>query len=83
VKEFSLSRKARHKCPVEDCVLFCDWHVLMCRNHWFMVPVPVRNLIWKLWDNGRMQDGYHNARREAIDTVNAKLSVKVFGGDQV
>jgi len=46
----------------------------MCRKHWFMVPKPLRNEVWKHYRDGQCDDknpsaAWHKAADAAIAAV--------------
>lgn len=59
-----------HECPVDGCEIQVEHEHLMCRKHWFMVPKPLRDQVWRAWQG--WQDGkvsgseYIEARDQAI-----------------
>lgn len=73
-----------HECPADDCGVSCD-QVLMCRQHWRMVPRVMQrevNAAWRVYSRvhrkglGRMEAwrDYGVARKAAVDFVNGRLS---------
>ena len=36
-------------CPVDDCGKKIPPHMFSCRQHWFSLPKPARDLIWAAW----------------------------------
>lgn len=41
-----------HTCPGPGCKRRVPSHMLMCRTHWYQVPKPLRNRVYRAWDNG-------------------------------
>jgi hypothetical protein len=41
-----------HPCPVEACSRRVRYEMLMCRNHWYQVPRPLRDAVWATWRSG-------------------------------
>lgn len=70
-----------HQCPANNCTIDLPNHILMCRQHWFMVPRPLRNDVNYYWHNGPNAE-YIATREAAIEAVNAQLvpkpSIKVL-----
>lgn len=66
-----------HKCPGPGCPVQVPDHMLMCRPHWFKVPLPLRSDVWATWNNGRgagradhgaaMQAAIRSLRKDADD----------------
>lgn len=40
-------------CPITGCSEQIDPSRLMCRQHWYQVPKPLRNHIWSTWRSGK------------------------------
>jgi hypothetical protein len=38
-----------HECAAEDCDAVISRGVLMCREHWRMVPRPLQRRVWRCW----------------------------------
>lgn len=53
------------RCPVPGCEQYRDGGMLMCRDHWRLVPQPLRDEVWR---THRAKDtaGWCVAAREAI-----------------
>lgn len=56
------------ECPVPDCGVAIPREHLMCRKHWYQVPKPLRNAVWKAYKGGMGQD-WLDARADAIASV--------------
>ena len=72
-----------HECPAVGCTREVRQDMLMCRNHWFMVPLPLRRAVWSAWQDGAgIGTPQHTARiKAAIRSVNEKLAARgVTGG---
>lgn len=41
-----------HECAAVDCGRKVGKPFLMCRDHWYMVPVGLRRSVQRLWDEG-------------------------------
>ena len=67
-----------HDCPAGDCKARVAAHMLMCRPHWYMVPVRLRTAVWNAWDGGRGAGTpeHRDAIMAAIEAVKAKLSTR-------
>jgi hypothetical protein len=66
-----------HKCPVENCQNQLPSHILMCRPHWAMVPIDLKQRVYAAWNSGKSSQEYISVRQEAINSVNSQL-----GGDR-
>lgn len=66
-----------HPCPIHSCraAEVAD-HRLMCISHWYLVPEALRKTITFLWNNGKPREGYAEARRNAIEQVERRLSAR-------
>lgn len=74
-------------CPIDGCdVEINTLQLLMCREHWFMVPRELRAEVWAAW-RGRQSAGlsaspddydaaverHEHAKAVAINAVNEKV----------
>lgn len=54
-------------CPVPGCEARHRRDMLMCRSHWFKIPKPLRDELWRAYRNeGVMSAAYQSAREECI-----------------
>ena len=65
-----------HHCHAEGCELIVPPKLLMCANHWFMVPKPLRDAVWRTYRPGQERDKrpspeYLAAAKAAIEAVAA------------
>ena len=44
-----MSQSTHHCCKAVGCAAQVPRGVLMCRNHWRMVPLDLQRLIWRRW----------------------------------
>jgi hypothetical protein len=49
----------------------------MCKRHWFMVPAPIRDWVWREYRPGqettkKLSDGYTDAYHAAVNAVDKK-----------
>lgn len=51
IKQGATDRTPFKRCEVADCGRRIESDKLMCPTHWFMVPRPLRNLVWAAWRN--------------------------------
>lgn len=67
-----------HGCPVDGCEKRMPQQVLMCKPHWFAVPLHLRRAVTSAWQRVQrtggdwMEPGYQRARQAAIDAVNQR-----------
>lgn len=68
---------ASHECPVTGCKWRVAMHMLMCRNHWRMVPRPLQSAVWDAWGGGAGAGTpeHMEACTAAIAAVNQRLAV--------
>lgn len=69
--------KAR-QCPVVGCKLICGKGMLLCRDHWTLVPTDLQRLIWS--ELGKSQSArsgltpaYRFAARQAIALASGEV----------
>lgn len=61
-----------NRCPITGCSEQIDSSRLMCRQHWYQVPKPLRDRIWSTWHSG---EGAHSVEhREAVLMAIALIS---------
>jgi hypothetical protein len=53
-----------NRCPVPSCHRPIDPSRLMCRDHWYLVPKPLRDRIWATWRSG--EGARERAHRDAV-----------------
>ncbi len=41
-----------HRCPGPECSANVPDDVLACRVHWYQVPRPIRNAVYRAWKRG-------------------------------
>lgn len=56
------------RCAAEGCEVPVPSNLLMCRAHWYRVPVPIRRAVLHHWRNGPARS-YMHAREAAIEAV--------------
>jgi hypothetical protein len=61
-----------HRCPGPDCDEQVDDAMLMCRQHWYLVPPPIRNAVRRAWKGsaGAGSTEHVRAIHAAIQSVN-------------
>jgi hypothetical protein len=66
-----------HECPADGCTRRVSQDMLMCRNHWFMVPKPLQRAVWDAYYGpGPGSLPHFEVITAAIDAVNKKLAEK-------
>lgn len=71
---------ATHTCYAPGCERPVPARMLMCREHWFALPKPLRDAIWAEYRPGQEKDhkpsaAYLSAVREAQDYLRGKAGV--------
>jgi len=66
-----------HVCHALGCTVEVPEHIFMHREHWFMVPKPLRDAIWRTYRRGQEvtkdpSDEYITAAKAAIAAVARK-----------
>jgi hypothetical protein len=61
-----------HRCPATGCLSILPTNILMCREHWFQVPLHLRRQVGETW-RSKDRKGYFHYREAAIKVVNEKL----------
>lgn len=51
-----MSPSTAHHCHAHGCIVAVSPKLLMCRRHWFMVPKPLRNVVWATYRTGQEID---------------------------
>lgn len=69
-----------HTCPAPGCTRSLPPRLLMCRSHWFALPKPLRDAVWREYRPGQERDhkpsaDYLDAVREAIRYLREKEAV--------
>lgn len=67
-----------HTCHAISCDTPVDPSLLMCRAHWFRVPLAMRNAVWREYHNGITKD-YCAAAKAAVIAVAEKEGRTVTG----
>lgn len=62
-----------HTCHAEGCDAKVPPAMFMCKRHWFMVPIGLRNRIWALYEPGQeiTKDPTNLYVRTALEAINA------------
>lgn len=60
----------KHRCAAQGCTREVPVRMLMCRTHWFRVPLHLRNRIWAGYHRG-MDADYHERVAQAVAYLKA------------
>jgi hypothetical protein len=53
---------ADHECPHPACDASVPSGKLACSRHWYAIPKPLRDAVWKAWNHGTGRGSVaHNA----------------------
>lgn len=67
------ARETTHTCKAPGCNRQVPKRYLMCREHWYQVPEPIRLEIWAAWaevqTTGQITIRYAHAVRDAINAL--------------
>lgn len=63
-----------HTCHAVECEVSVAPQMLMCRRHWFMVPLKLRNRVWATYQDGQCDtfdptSAYCQAAKAAVVAV--------------
>ncbi len=60
-----------HECPAPTCAEQAAPDMLMCPQHWYLVPKPLRKAVWAAWRRGAGagSPAHRAAMRAAISAV--------------
>jgi len=62
-----------HECAISDCNKTVPRTMLMCKQHWYMVPKELRDQVWHTYRTaGVLSDEYWEAREAAIHSVESR-----------
>lgn len=78
-------RKAIHTCHAEGCKLPVPPAMFMCRSHWYALPKPLRDAVWRVYVPGQEKrkdptDEYLRVSQEAIEWLAAKEGRRATAG---
>jgi hypothetical protein len=65
--------KSTHECAAPGCTRVISRSLLMCGEHWRMVPQSIQRSVYHHYRNGGAAE-YLAARQSAIDSVSRQLS---------
>lgn len=62
----------RHTCHATGCEVNVPPAMLMCKRHWYMVPRPLRDRVWRLYRPGQEID--KRPTREYLEAAEAAIA---------
>jgi hypothetical protein len=70
-----------HHCHATGCTVTTRPEMFMCRRHWFMLPKPMRDEIWRTYRQGQCEDwqissAYADAARAAVRYIARREGVE-------
>ena len=63
------------KCRIESCDRKHADDQVCCRPHWFALPKPMRDEIWRLYLTDPSSDSHRTAVFDALEYLNAKQAL--------
>lgn len=54
-----------HKCPAPGCAELLPFETFACRGHWFSIPKPLRDDLWRAWRRGDFE-AHAEVRAECV-----------------
>jgi len=69
-----------HRCHANGCEVEVPPKILMCRRHWFMVPIALREAVWASYRPGQEIDKRPTA--EYLDAADAAIAA-VAGSERL
>lgn len=64
---------SRHTCPYPGCMRQVGSDYLACGPHWLMLPLNLRNAIWRAW-RAPGREGHAEAVAAAIEWYEAQAA---------
>ena len=70
-----------HTCHATSCNVAVPPEMFMCKRHWFSLPKPLRDAIWRTYRPGQCDDWnitheYAEAARAAVKHIAAKEGIE-------
>lgn len=63
---------ADHICPAPGCEVPVSYDMLTCRSHWYSIPKPIRDRVWRAYKGpGPGSEEHTAAIDEAIEYLRA------------
>lgn len=44
-----MTEDGTHECPAPDCTQRVPFDRFACRAHWYSIPKPLRDALWRAW----------------------------------
>lgn len=63
-----------HKCPITSCKAIVPASMLMCREHWRLVPAPLQRVVWREYRAAPGRPGHRAACEAAIRSVEKQVA---------
>jgi len=60
----------KHKCPVDGCTVEVPHEMLMCYQHWKLVPATLKKAVWREYYRGPQSAAHLAACALATEAVN-------------
>jgi len=62
-----------HECPANGCTARVPYHQLACRPHWYRIPKPFRDAVWRTYQQeGQGSPAHTAAIRAAVGALNGE-----------
>lgn len=68
-----------HECPAPSCTARVPYERLACPTHWFSLAKPLRDALWRAYNDHGPGSEAHNA---AVDACRRALRGGASGGDE-
>jgi hypothetical protein len=66
------TQEGTHACPIPGCRYHSlPYGLLMCPDHWRLVPRALQKQVYAAWNKGRPTVDYIHVRKDAIKAVTA------------
>lgn len=62
-----------HRCHLPSCREEVPPRLLMCKRHWFMVPKPLRDAVWREYRPGQ-EEGNAPVTKEYLQVAQAAIA---------
>jgi len=59
-----------HECPAPGCTERVDFSMFACQRHWFSIPKPLRDEIWRTWR--KRLEAHAAARKAGVEFLEAE-----------
>lgn len=65
----AVNKHSLHLCHAIDCVADVPPRMLMCRQHWFMVPKDIQTAVWCAYRPGQERDKHPSGRYLLVQAI--------------